>query len=204
LALLSEETKAKLQEILQLLNQDIGQLVQDTEPIRIILKSLKGTLPESLEEALHLAAYIASHQISVLKAQKRLSDRLHQEQTIKQRADLKNLVETTRGKISSLTQSKAAMEQSKRDLEAKRERFIKELEQVNQEIADVDNELSQLPTALQQLEAEKQEQARQTYQLHKSIKMLPGSAEADIKEIHIADDIHLRAISVIQNALGPL
>ena len=102
----SEETKAKLQEILQLLNRDIGQLVQDAEPIRIILKSLKGALSESLEEALHPAAYIESHQISVSKAQKRLSDRLHQEQTIKQRDDLKNLVETTRGKIASLTQSK--------------------------------------------------------------------------------------------------
>ena len=100
---MSEETKAKLQEILPLLNQDIGQLVQDAEPIRIILRSLKGTLPESLKEALHPAAYIESHQISVLKAQKRLSDRLHQEQTIKQRDDLKNLVETTRGKIVSLT-----------------------------------------------------------------------------------------------------
>ena len=186
------------------MNQDIGQLVRDAEPIRTILKSLKGILPEPLEEALHPAAYIKSHQISVLKAQKRLSDRLHHEQAIKQRNDLKNLVEITRGKIVSLTQSKADMEQSKRELEIKRERLIKELEQVNQEIADVDNRLSQLPLALQQLEAEKQEQARQTYQLHKSIKTVPGSAEADIKEIQGADDIRLRAISVIQNVLGSL
>ena len=125
---LSEETKAKLQEILKLLNQDIGQLVQDAKPIRTILKSLKGTLSESLEEALHPAAYIESHHISAFKDQKRLSDRLHQEQTIKQRDDLKNLVETTRRKIVSLTQSKADMEQSKRDLEVKWEHLIKELE----------------------------------------------------------------------------
>jgi len=146
---LSKETKAKLLEILQLPNRDIGQLVQDAELIRTILRSLKGTLPESLEEALHPATYIESHQISVLKAQKRLSDRLHQEQTIKQRDDLKNLVDTTRGKIASLTQSKASMEQSKRDLEAKRGHLIKELDHVNHEIADVDNRLSQRTTALQ-------------------------------------------------------
>ena len=66
--MLSEDIKAKLQEILQLLNQDIGQLVQDAEPIRIILKSLKGSLPESLKEALNPAAYIESHQIPVLRA----------------------------------------------------------------------------------------------------------------------------------------
>jgi len=189
---------------LQLPNQNIGRLVQDAEPIRIILKSLRGVFPESLEEALHPTTYIESHQISVIKIQKRLSDRLHQEQTIKQRDDLKSLVETTRGKIVSLSQSKADIEQSKRDLEAKRVRLIKELEQVSQEIADVDNKLSQLPMALQQLEAEKQEQARQTYQLHKSIKATPGSAEADIQEIQKANDICLRAISVIQNALLPL
>ena len=201
---LSEETKAKLQEVLQLLNQDIGQLVQDAEPIRTILRSLKGILPKSNEEALHPTAYIESHQISVLKAQKRLSDRLHQEQTIKQRDDLKSLVDATRGKIVSLTQSKVAMEQSKRDLEVKWDRLLKELEHVNREIADVDNRLSQLPTVHQQLEAEKQEQARQTYQLHKRIKAIPGSAEADIQEIQKADDIRLRAIPVIQNFLGPL
>jgi len=166
--------------------------------------SLKGTLPEPLKEALHPASYIESHQISVLRAQKRLSDWLHQEQTIKQRDDLKNLAEMTRGKIVSLTQSKADMEQSKRDLEVKRECLIKELEQINQEIANVDNKLSQLPSALQQLEAKKQEQAHQTYQLHKSIKTVPASAEADIKDIQDADDIRLRAISVIQNALGSL
>ena len=68
----------------------------------------------------------------------------------------------------------------------------------------MDNKLSQLPTALQQLEAEKQEQARRTYQLHKSIKAIPGSAEADIQEIQKADDIRLHAISVIQNTLGSL
>ena len=68
----------------------------------------------------------------------------------------------------------------------------------------MDKKLSQLPTALQQLEAEKQEQACQTYQLHKSIKSIPGSAEADIQEIQKADDIRLRAISIIQNALASL
>ena len=51
--------------------------------------------------------------------------------------------------------------------------------------------------ALQQLEVEKQEQARQTYQLHKSIKRVPGSVDVDIKEIQDADNIRLHAISVI-------
>ena len=147
---------------MELLNQDIGQLVQDAESICLILKSLNGSLPESLEEVLNPTEYIESHQIPVLMAQKRLTDRLHQEQTIKQRDDLKKLMEATRKMIDSLTQSKAEMEQSKRNLEARRELIAKELEQVDQEIADVANRLSQFPSALQQLKAEKQEQARQS------------------------------------------
>ena len=62
------------------------------------------------------------------------------------------------------------------------------------------------PTSIStsQLEVEKQEQARQTYQLHKSLKPIPGSAEADNKEIQEADDIRLLVIFVIQDALGSL
>ena len=113
-------------------------------------------------------------------------------------------MEVTHGKIVSLTQSKVEMEQSKRDLEAKRERLAKELEQVDQEIADVNNKLSQLPSALQQLKAEKHEQAHQAYQLHKSLQPIPGSVEADNKEVQEANNIRLRAIVEFQSALGSL
>jgi hypothetical protein len=71
--------------------------------MRIILKYLKGNLSKSLEEALNPTAYIESRQIPVHRAQKRLADRLHQEQMIKQRDDWKSLVEATRGKINYLT-----------------------------------------------------------------------------------------------------
>jgi len=69
-AALLEDVKVKLQEILQLLDQDISQLVQDAEPIRALLKSLKGQLPELIEEALIPAAFIESCQVQVLRSQK--------------------------------------------------------------------------------------------------------------------------------------
>jgi hypothetical protein len=74
-AALSDDVKTKLQEALQFLNQDIGQLVQDAEPIRAILKNLEGQLPVPIE-ALNLAAFIESHRVQVLRAQKYLADRL--------------------------------------------------------------------------------------------------------------------------------
>ena len=64
------------------------------------------------------------------------------------------------------------------------------------------NKLSQLPSALKQLEEEKEEQARQAYQLHKSLQSIPGIVKADNKEVQETDDIRLRAMMVIQNALG--
>ena len=68
----------------------------------------------------------------------------------------------------------------------------------------MNNKLSQLPLALQQLKAEKHEQARQAYQLHKSLQPILGSAEADNKEVQEADNVRLRVILAIQNALGSL
>ena len=67
---LSDEIKAKLQESLQFLNQDIGQLIKNAQPIRTILEELEGKLPESIEEALTPAAFIESHRAQFNKAQK--------------------------------------------------------------------------------------------------------------------------------------
>ena len=61
LAVLSDEIKAKLQESLQFLNQDIGQLIKNAQPIRAILEELEGRLPEAIEDALTPAAFIESH-----------------------------------------------------------------------------------------------------------------------------------------------
>ena len=70
------EVRAKLQESLQFLNQDIGQLVKNAQPICAILEELEGKLPKSIEEALTPAAFIESHCAQFRKAQKQPADRL--------------------------------------------------------------------------------------------------------------------------------
>ena len=67
-AAISDEVKAKLQETLQFLNQDNGQLVKDAKPIRAV--------SQAIEEALTPAAFIESHRMQFLKAQRQLADRL--------------------------------------------------------------------------------------------------------------------------------
>jgi hypothetical protein len=63
-----DDVKTKLQDILQLLNQDISLLVQDAEGIRGIFRHLKGQLPANVEVALLPAAFIEGHQFKVLQA----------------------------------------------------------------------------------------------------------------------------------------
>ena len=73
---LFDNVKAKLQETLQFLNQDNGQLVKDANPIRAFLEDLEGKLLEAIEEALTPAAFIESHRMQFLKAQRQLANRL--------------------------------------------------------------------------------------------------------------------------------
>ena len=77
--ILSDEIKAKLQESLQFLNQDISQLIKNAQLIRTILEELEGKLPESIEDVLTPAAFIESHHAQFHKAQKQLANRLQQE-----------------------------------------------------------------------------------------------------------------------------
>ena len=118
---LSDDIKAKLQERLQLLHQDIGQLVRNAKLICAILEDLEGKLPESIEEALTPAAFIESHSVQILKAQKQLVDRLQQEEIASQRDNSEALVRSTCDEIKSLNDTKAAMRRNKAALEAKRD-----------------------------------------------------------------------------------
>jgi hypothetical protein len=60
--ILLDEVKAKLIKVLPLLNQDIGQLVQDAEPIRAISKQIQGQLPRDLKAKMLQVAFIENQQ----------------------------------------------------------------------------------------------------------------------------------------------
>jgi hypothetical protein len=72
---LPDEVKAKLIEALPLLNQDIGQLVQDAEPIRTIFKQIQNQLPRDLKAKMLQVAFIENWQLIVQEAQDRLEER---------------------------------------------------------------------------------------------------------------------------------
>ena len=107
-------------------------------------------------------------------------------------------------KIKSLTNTQAAIRRNKVKLEAKHDRLLHDLNKVNQAIDTADHDLSHIPLAITRLEGERQKHAHQAYQLHKSLRPIPGSSENDNQANEDVDQIRLRAIKVIQEALGSL
>ena len=138
--------------------------------------------------------------MQVLKAQKQIADRLQQEV----RDSSKALAESAVDEIKSLNDTQVGILRNKAVLEAERDRLLQELNRVNQAIDTADHNLSQIPLAITRLEEEKQKYGHQTYQLHKSLRLIPGSSSEDTQVIENIDQIRLRAIKVIQEALGLL
>ena len=89
-------------------------------------------------------------------------------------------------------------------LEAERDHLLRELNKVNQAIDTADHDLSQIPPAIARLEEDKQKHACQAYQLHKSLRPIPGSSADNSQVIENIDQICLRTIRVIREALGLL
>jgi len=122
-------------------------------------------MPETLSlyavKSLTPTAFIKSHQVQFLRAQKRLVDRLQQEEIIGQRDKSKALVDSVCSEIKSLTDTQAAIQRNKAELEAKRECLLQELSRVNQDIDTADHDLSQIPSTIGRLEGERQKHAHQ-------------------------------------------
>ena len=166
------------------------------------MEELEGKLPEAIEDALTPAAFIESHHAQFNKAQKQLADRLQQEEVIKQRDDFKALAESAISEIKSLNDTQASILRNKAVLKAKSDRILQELSQVNQAIDTADHDLSQIPPAIAKLKEDKQKYVRQAYQLHKSLRPISGSSVDNNQVNDNIDQIRLRAIKVIREALG--
>jgi len=67
---------------------------------------LEGKLSKSIKEAPTPAAFIESHRVQVLKAQKQLADRLQQEEIIGQRDKSNALVDLVCDEIKSLNNTR--------------------------------------------------------------------------------------------------
>ena len=114
------------------------------------------------------------------------------------------MAESAIGEIKSLNDTRASILRNKAALEAKHDHLLQEHNQVNQAIDTADHDLSQIPPAITRLEEDKKKYARQAYQLHKSLRPISSSSVDNNQVIENIDQIRLRAIKVIREALGLL
>jgi len=67
------EIKSTLEDLLAILQQDTAQLVDDSDPAKVIFKTLHGQIPADVEEMLFQAAHLESCQLQYQKAIQRLA-----------------------------------------------------------------------------------------------------------------------------------
>jgi hypothetical protein len=75
LGTISAEIHAKLEALLDLLQQDTAQLVNDSDPAKVIFKTIRGQVPADIEETLFPAVHLESRQLQYQRAAHRIADR---------------------------------------------------------------------------------------------------------------------------------
>jgi hypothetical protein len=78
LGTISVEIYAKLEALLDLLQQDTAQLMNDSDPAKTIFKTIHGQVPADVEETLFLAVHLQSRQLQYQRAAHRIADRAAQ------------------------------------------------------------------------------------------------------------------------------
>jgi len=198
----SAEIRAMLEELSALLHQDTAQLVEDSDPTKTLFKTLRGQIPADAEEILFKAAHLESRQLQYQKATQRLADRANHAQLSEEMIKVKLLADEKHKSIGILKSSGDVLKHKISDLSTKREALLAELKQVEEALSQAQQEESQLPEAIKNLEQERNVQARKALQMKEKLKPVEGSADDDVKEIEEANQISLRAISMIQALLN--
>jgi chromosome segregation ATPase len=200
--IVSAEIRAKLEELSAILHQDTSQLVNDSDPAKVLFKTLRGQIPADAEETLFQAAHLESRQLQYQRATRRLADRAAQTQLSEEMMKEKLLADEKHKNIGTLKSSGDALKQKISDLSAKREALLAELKQVEDALSQAQQEENQLLETIKHLEQERNTHGRKALQLKKKLNPIEGSADEDVKEIEAADQIRLRAISAIQALLS--
>jgi len=185
-----------------LLHQDTAQLVDDSDPAKVLFKTLKDQIPADAEEILFQAAHLESRQVQYQRAARRLADRAAQTRLSEEMMKEKLLADEKHKNIGTSKSSGDARKQKISDLSAKREALLAELKQMEDALSQAQQEESRLPETIKLLEQERNTHGRKALQLKKKLKPIEGSADEDVQEIEAANQIRLHAISAIQALLS--
>jgi len=198
----SAEIRAKLADLSAHLHQDTAQLVDDSNPAKVLFKALEVKSLPVPRRFFFQAAHLESRQLQYQNAAQHLAGRAAHAQLSEEMMKVMLLADEKHKSISILKSSGDVLKQKISDLLARREALLAELRQVEEAPSQAQQEESQLPEAIKTLEQERNIQARKALQMKKKLKPVEGSADDDVKEIEEANQIRLRAISTIQALLN--
>jgi len=198
----SAQIRTKLEDLSALLHQHTAQLVDDSDPAKVLFKALRGQIPADAEEILFNGAHLESRQLQYQKATQRLADRATHAQLSEETMKVMLLADEKHKSIGILKSLGDVLKQKISDLSAKKEALLAELKQVEEALSQAQQEESQLPEAIKTLKQERNIHTRKALQMKKKLQPVEGSADEDMKEIEEADQIRLHAISTIQALLN--
>jgi len=129
-------------------------LVDDSDPVKALFKTLRGQIPADAEEILFKAAHLESRQLQYQKVVQRLADRANHAQLSEEMMKVKLLADEKHKSIGILKSSGDVLKQKISDLSVKREALLAELKQVEEALSQAQHEESQLLEAIKTLEQE--------------------------------------------------
>jgi len=94
-----------LEDLLALLHQDTAQLVDDSDPAKVIFNTLHGQIPADVEEILFQAAHLESRQLQYERATQRLADRAAHARLKEEMLQVKHVADEKHKSISILQSS---------------------------------------------------------------------------------------------------
>jgi chromosome segregation ATPase len=152
LGTISADTYGQLEALLNLLQQDIAQLVIDSDPAKTIFKMIRGQVPADVEETIFPAVHLESRQLQYQRVAHRIADRAAQAQLKEEMLQLKQTADEKHKSISNLQASGTDLKQKILDLSAKRAALLAELEEVEAALTQAKQEEDQLPDAIKVLQ----------------------------------------------------
>jgi len=131
----SAEIREKLVDLSALLHQDTAQLVDDSDPAKVLFKALRGQIPADAEEVIFQATHLESHQLQYQKVAQRLADRAAYSHLSEEMMKVKLLANEKHKSIGTLKSSGDALKQKISDLSSRREALLAELRQVEEALS---------------------------------------------------------------------
>lgn len=198
---LANEVKDRLQDMLGYLEKDVVDLVRDAEPIRSAFRAIKDQLSPELFSALSLVAYIEGHESKIVEAKNRLADRLTYQQLAEQKNFKKQEVIELRQKLEDLKKTPTQIDETINRLKVEESRPEGLLVRVRAAIDSEEQNKAKVPELISKAVEEMKTKAQQLPAVYKEIKPDSGIADENIQVVKEVNEIRLRAVKMIQDAL---